>query len=370
MPEIDHALRARLLDPEAHPGTVPLESGRLRCRPEEFIVEEMPAYQPDGREEAHLLLTMSCRSMNTDFALREVSRQLGITASEIGCAGLKDRHALTTQWISLPWRAGDALAAFRHDEIQLGEARPHGNKLRRGHLRGNRFRLVLRDPSPEAEVALPALEQRLTDMIERGGMANAYGQQRFGHEGRNLERGIQLLESRGRIRPGDLMLSALQSALFNLQLLLRRDEGMEFLVSRGDLLRKRDSGGLFPCEDPELDQQRHDAGEIDITASMPGSRHRLPEAGSLAASLEHRACELLGLELTDFRGLGKKAPGSHRPLRVLPEGLSCGAEAASGELGPGIWLSFQLPAGSFATRLLRECVTQWDERRPTREAEQ
>jgi tRNA pseudouridine13 synthase len=351
---IDPRLRERLLNPEPAPGPRPDLGGQLRCRPEDFLVDEVPAYGPDGTPEAHLLLVLEKRGWNTEDALCEVARQLGVPRPEIGCAGLKDRHALTRQWISLPAAAGPRLGSFQHPELRLGEARPHGHKLRRGHLRGNRFEIVLREPRGSLPEALAALRERVAGLEAQGGLANLFGRQRFGRGGANFERGLALLQGGRRPRSGDLALSALQAAVFNLILLRRREQGLLGLVLAGDLLRKRESGGLFICEDPVTDQARLDAGELVLTAPLPGARQRQGPPGSPSRELEDECLARLGLERGAFAALGKKLPGGHRDLFVPLEGFAACEEPPAGGLGPGLRLRFTLPAGSFATRLLVE----------------
>lgn len=351
---IDPALRARMLDPEPAPGAVPALGGRLRARPEDFLVDEIPAYGPDGREDAHLLLVLEKRGWNTEDAICEVARQLGVPRPEIGSAGLKDRHALTRQWISLPAAAAGRLGAFQHTDLRLGEAHPHGQKLRRGHLKGNRFEIVVRDLALPPAEALAAARARAAELVAQGGLPNVFGVQRFGRDGANFERGLALLAGGRRPRPGDLNLSALQSALFNLILLTRRERGLFSTILAGDLLRKTESGGLFVCEDPAADQERFDAGELRITAPLFGGRQRSGPPGSPARELEDDCLARLGLERAAFEALGKKLPGTHRELLVPLEGLVLESTPAQGGLGAGLVLRFTLPAGSFATRLLAE----------------
>jgi tRNA pseudouridine13 synthase len=329
-------------------GLQPVIRARYRSQAADFRVHELPAYEADGVADGHLLLRMRLVDCNTDWAIREVAGQLGIDAREIGCAGLKDRHAITEQTISLPASCLSALGAFQHEGIELGVAEPHSHKLRRGHLKGNAFSLTLRDVEcPDKEAFAARFNQ-----IAEAGIANVFGSQRFGYQGDNVRRGIARLAQPKRLRPGDLMLSALQSALFNLQLTLRREDGLEHKVRQGDWLKRRDTGGLFCCEDEAAEQARLDAGEVDVTATLPGSKTR-SLAGSYAHALEERALRDFGLERDSFSRLGKKAPGSHRPLRVLP--MQPKHEWLDED---SLLLAFELPAGSYATRLLEELVVE------------
>jgi tRNA pseudouridine13 synthase len=295
--------------------------------------------------------------------VREVASALGIRRDEIGVAGLKDRDAVTLQWISLPAAAGSALAGFAHPEIQLGPPRPHGQKLRRGHLRGNRFEIVVRDLDVEPAEAVERVEAKLAVIEAEGGLDNYFGEQRFGREGANVERGLAALRSprrgRGRGR-GDLILSAGQSVLFNLYVVVRRERSLGRTVLLGDVLKKTQTGGMFVCDDPETDQSRLDAGEIVITGPIFGSKMKSPPEGSPSAELEASILERVGIPPEALKALGRKAPGTRRALTVKIEQARVRAvEAVKDEdggsgLSAGLCLSFTLPAGAYATDLLRE----------------
>ena len=349
--------RAEILDP------APLLDGErprglIRACPEDFQVEEIAAYDPDG-EDGHLLLTLTKRGWTTDAALVEVARQLMLPRGEIGAAGQKDRHALTTQWISLPAVAGPRLADFRHDEIQLGEPHPHRHKLRRGHLRANRFCLTVRELDRPTSEALALLEVRAARLATAGGMGHLFGPQRFGPGGRNADLGYRLLGQPRRIRPGDFALSALQSALFNLVWCLRRERGLLRTVLEGDLLQKRETGGLFWSADPAADQARLDAGELRLTGPIFGADRLTPPAGSAAAALEDEALAAFGTPRAAWTSLGKKAPGTRRALQTQAGEL----ELRPGGDGASLVLAFSLEAGGYATRLLSELL---DWREPAR----
>lgn len=350
------ARRAELLDPP------PLLDGDkpaalIRTRAEDFQVEEIPAYPPDGGD-GHLFLTLRKRGWTTEDALREVSRRLGVPRPEIGLAGQKDRHALTVQWISLPAGCRERLADFQHPDLELGPPHPHSHKLRRGHLRANRFRLVLRGlDRPPGEVAghVRATAARLA---EAGGLPYLFGPQRFGWQGRNVEAGLGLLERPWRIRPGDMALSALQSALFHEVWRLRRERGLLRSVLEGDVLRKTATGGLFTSAEPAVDQARLEAGELALTGPLFGADRLVPPPGTPAALLEDEALEAFGTPRQLWTSLGKKAPGTRRNLFTPVEELEV-VEGVDAE-ADGLVLAFRLEAGAFATRLLSEGFT-WRE---------
>jgi tRNA pseudouridine13 synthase len=279
---------AAALEPPRGCADLPDVGGVIRARLEDFVVEELPAYDSDGRP-GHLLLPLTKRGMSSEEALRELAQQLRVPRAEVGLAGLKDRDAVTTQRVSVPDRAASALASFSHPRIELGEPQPHSHKLRRGHLRGNRFVITLRQlpiPIDEAERRASAKLER----IARDGLRNYYGAQRFGRDGRNVAPGIAALAGKGPRRgKADLVVSAGQSALFNLYLAERarrdclhaRGTGLKVLgrVLLGDILQKRETGGMFECSDVTEDQRRLEAGELVITGPMFGSKMRGASAG-------------------------------------------------------------------------------------------
>ena len=366
--------RARGLElavsPPLQTAALPGTGGRLRASVEDFQVLEIPAYAPDDRADAHLMFTLRKRGMTTDSALGELARQLDIARRDIGLAGLKDRHAVTEQWVTVPAACGPALAGFTHPAITLGPARGHGNKLRRGHLRGNRFVIVIRELAVELAEARRRVAAKLHALAEQGGLENLYGPQRFGHGGRNAARGLAQLSSpraaKRRIK-ADLITSAGQSALFNLYVLARRERGLMRTVLLGDILKKTATGGMFESSDPVVDQRRLDEGELEITGPIYGSKTRSPAPETPARALEDeilRRCEITRENLTR---LGRKVPGTRRAivLRMTPEDVAVAAAEPSAVAGdesptaattPGIRLGFMLPAGSYATQLLREIM--------------
>ncbi len=347
-------LHARLLDPPLQTADLPGIGGRIRMRPEDFSVHELPAYSPDGRMGAHLLLTLCKRGIGTEDALIELSRQTGIPRPEIGLAGLKDKDAVTEQWITVPFAAGPRLTQFSHPAITLGPPAPHGNKLRRGHLHGNRFTLVVRDLAVSGNEAHDRVAAKIARLAALGGLDNIYGSQRLGNDGGNLRRGLELLATGARRGKADFLLSAGQSALFNLYLLERRARGLTRRVLLGDILKKTATGGLFESQDPEIDQPRLDAGELGITGPMFGSKMRGPSPGTASGTLEQEILELAGISPEALKALGSKVEGTRRPLQLPALDLQAELADADGPLPSGLRLHFILPAGSYATVLLQE----------------
>lgn len=319
---------------------------RFVSSPGTFVVEEIPAYLPAGEGE-HAYLWIEKQNLTTLDAVRRLARVLGVSERDVGYAGMKDRHATTRQWLSILGVDPSVAQTATIDGLRVLSAGRHKNKLRTGHLQGNRFEVVLTDL---ADGDAAAIESKLTDFASRG-IANRFGHQRFGSAGDNVAVGLEVL--RGTRREPDsrrrkLLLSAVQSAVFNRVLDLRAEDGGLLKVREGDILEKVVSGGQFPCSDPAVDQARVDAGEIVPTAPMPGSRVREPAPGTAARALEDRALESLGIGPEELALVGRALPGARRPVVVK---ITLGEPAVALE-DTGLRLRFSLPAGSYATVVL------------------
>jgi tRNA pseudouridine13 synthase len=332
--------------------------GRIKAMPEDFEVEEIPAYEPCGAGD-HLYLWVEKRGMGAEYFSRQVAYRLGVSASAVGMAGLKDRHAVTRQWISVPTEAEARLAQLEGDGVRLLRVSRHTNKLKAGHLHGNRFRILVRDVLPEAQQ-----EDRLTlilDALRRHGLPNFYGPQRFGHDFETLRLGLALL--RGETPPPSptgrrhnfnnaffrkLILSAAQAGLFNAYLQRRLGDGLLRRVLPGDVMAKRPFGGLFVVADPPREQERFDARETVTTGPIFG-RKTFPAAGE-ADDREAAILTDAGLDGTAFTRFGKLVQGTRRHNLVYVDDLQASIEPE------GMRLTFTLPAGSYATVLLHEVM--------------
>ncbi|MGZ3444133.1 MAG: tRNA pseudouridine(13) synthase TruD [Myxococcaceae bacterium] len=324
------------------PGT----GGRFRATPEDFEVEELPAYLPSGQGE-HLFLWIEKVGLDTPEAARRLASSLGLRPEEISWAGLKDRVAVTRQWLSVPARAEASLAAIAPGpELRVLSQARHGNKLRVGHLRGNRFRIRIRD-AEQPEAAAPVMERLVAE-----GLPNAFGEQRFGRGDTALRGRALVLGERLPSRPSTferkLYVSAYQSLLFNRMLEARLGAGKLRRALAGDVMRKTDSGGLFVCREPLVDQPRLERGEIAPSGPMFGWKMPRPEGEVDAAEQAVLASE--GLTLESFRRLGGIAEGTRRPFSVPVSDATWSVEGSTVEL------AFTLPTGSYATVLLDEVM--------------
>jgi len=327
---------------------LPPVGGAYKVTPEDFCVEEIPAYAPSGVGE-HTFLQIEKRGLSTHEAVARLARALGADPREAGTAGLKDKQALARQWISLLRVDPAAARAISVEGVRVIAAERHGHKLRTGHLRGNRFTVTLRGVGEGARERAQAILDRLVEF----GLPNYYGEQRFGRAGDNAERARGLL--RGDVRVHDrserrLLLSALQSELFNRVLARRLGPGTHRQALAGDVMQKLESGGIFVCEDPTVDQPRIDRWEIVPTGPMFGPKMRAP-AGE-PAELEADVLREAELSIADFARAGKLAEGTRRALAVR---LSDVAPVTAGA-DDSLIFTFSLPSGSYATVLLAEII--------------
>jgi tRNA pseudouridine13 synthase len=328
--------------------------GELKHVPGDFEVDEIPAYAPSGSGE-HLFVWIEKTGVSAEQLTRHVARSLQIAAADVGMAGLKDRQGITRQYVSVPARCAPQLAALETDQIHVLSSELHPHKLRTGHLRGNRFSILLRNVGDEALDRATAIAERLVQL----GFPNYYGAQRFGQEDETLQLGWDLLS--GKKTPADipfsrrklllrLGLSAAQSALFNQALAERLTDGLLHRVCVGDVLQVVASGGVFVSEDAAADQARFDSREIVPTGPMYGPKMKPPQ-GEIALR-EARLLEAAGLRPEEFNRYKKFTMGTRRPYLIWPGDLQVAAEPE------GLRFRFSLPAGSYATVLLREFQKQ------------
>ncbi|MBE7454411.1 MAG: tRNA pseudouridine(13) synthase TruD [Kofleriaceae bacterium] len=289
----------------------------------------------------------------THAGRRRARRRRRVPARDVGWAGMKDRHAVTRQWLSLPPPArpsrwpGSTTAAAR----PLAVTR-HRHKLRTGHLAGN--------ASPSSCATWPAPRPPPPGPRHPGcagaGAPNWYAEQRFGRDGDNAQRGLALIRAGGRggaPRQRRFLVSALQSYLFYRWLAARLDDGLLAVVLAGDVLQKRASGGLFTSTDPDTDGARLAAGELAITGPMFGASMRAPPDGSPAHAREAALLAELDLGPATFHAVRAIAPGTRRQATVL---LGEPAVEVVADAADAIRVAFTLPAGAYATAVMREVM--------------
>ena len=317
--------------------------GRLRCTEEDFQVEEIPAYQPDGSGD-HVFAWIEKRGLPTPAAAERMARALGVSARDVGWAGMKDRHAVTRQLLSFPPPCTpEAVQALQVPGVAVLWARRHQHKLRTGHLRGNVFRIVVRGVSEEAWWEA----RRRLEALRIRGMPNRFGSQRFGRDGDNAARAAVLLAGGATLRDrrhARFLLSALQARVFNAVPAARR--APLDALERGDVAVLHASGGLFVVEDPEAERARLNTFALSATGPIFGTRTLAPRYA--VAEREARICAAHGVPVPLRPPRGLRLRGGRRPLRVRPEDLSLERD------GDAVALHFGLPRGSYATVLLEE----------------
>jgi tRNA pseudouridine13 synthase len=321
--------------------------GKIRTLPEDFQVDEIPAYPPAGQG-THLFVRFEKRNLTTREAVTRIAMALHVNPRDAGVAGQKDKRALTTQWASFQGASPEAALALVLPDIRILDASLHPHKLRTGHVRANRCVLLVRETT-EIAAAREVLAQ-----LEQCGVPNYYGEQRFGVGERNVTRAFAML--RGEIAPPrdrferKLLMSSLQSSLFNEWLALRIQDGLFERAIPGDVWRKESTGGLFTDENAELSLQRMQAWEISPTGPMFGAKMRRAEGE--ADAREQSVLERSGIDAEALARNAKYGEGTRRTARVRPLDCSCELDVAAA----AIRLRFELPSGAYATTLLREIM--------------
>lgn len=362
-------------EPFSPPRFCPLPpcGGHIGPDPIHFVVEEIPAYPLSGEGE-HLFLWVEKIGKNTTDVVKAVARAAGIKEREIGFAGMKDKNAVTRQWLSLCRKESDAMSWDLGPGVQILRQERHGNKLRTGHLIGNRFTITLVETGEDAWSRAHAIAAFLKDQ----GLPNYFGPQRFGHRGKNLTQALSWIFESVRGAPGlehssgertsgersredagsrrrprkkqgrfenKLLPSVIQSEVFNRYTTQRLSRPEELLL--GEVVRLDGTGKSFVVESVEAELPRYRAKDLHRTGPMIGPKGL--QAEHAARELEESVCASLGLDQQTLEFLGRHAPGTRRDLMLLPEGLEL-RQGAAGE----IVLSFSLPAGAYATGVLRE----------------
>lgn len=380
--------------------------GTIKESPEDFRVEEIPSYLPCGSGE-HCYLTIEKSGITTLEAIRRIAQALKVPERDIGYAGMKDAVGITSQTVSIQWVTPEQALALELDGVRVVSAVRHSNKLKVGHLRGNRFCIVIRGVAPSAGQHV----QAILDVLVKRGVPNYFGYQRYGAQGNShligtamllgdwqwcvdhlvgepdavrdpewsaaisayrqgtLDEALRLFPRHCRTerdvlqrliaRPGEfekafsavhprlkkLYLSAAQSFLFDRTVAVRI-ENIDRLMD-GDLACKHVNGACFLVEDAAAEAERASAFEISASGPMFGCKMKRPEGA--VWELERGILEQAGLDLPafDLSG-GLRMEGERRPLRVPPGELSWSVS------GDAVTVDFTLPKGSYATSLLRE----------------
>lgn len=331
--------------------------------PRDFVVEEIPLYEFSGEGE-HLVLFVRKKNLSTLELVSMIAKYLGIKNKEIGYAGLKDKHAMTKQYISLHKKYEEAMDGFNHESVKILSKTYHNNKLKIGHLSGNRFYIKVKKVNPTAAQKIDEALKNISDL----GMPNFFGYQRFGNDGDNHIDGEKIAKGEKKERNPKirkLLINAYQSHLFNLWLSRRleintliknfkadelesllnmpKDEVEKlkaqkhpFKLMRGDIMEHYPHGRLFDFNESEDDLERFLNRDITVTGLLCGKKART-------------ASELAGVIEKDFDDT-INADGTRRYAWVYPTEV----EGRYNSMEAQYEMNFTLPKGSYATVLIEE----------------
>ena len=323
----------------------PTGQGIIRTLPADFIVEETLAFEPSGSGE-HFFLQIQKTGENTEYVARQLARFANVRQRDIGFAGMKDRHAITTQWFSVWLPKGDVpqWQEFSTENMTVLSITRHARKLKRGALANNRFELTIRQWQGDKTKTIEQLTA-----IKNHGVANYYGTQRFGHGGQNVSKALAVFQGAkvGR-EQRSLYLSAARSFLFNHILSARIEQKTWSQGLNGDVLMIDGSHSCFVCDEMDDDiRTRLAQNALHPTGVLFGKgESRLAEE---ALALEQSVLEKYA-ELTN----GLIAFGVENARRALRVNVMNLTWEFSGD--DTLRLKFNLPAGSYATTVLREII--------------
>ncbi|MGL5949162.1 MAG: tRNA pseudouridine(13) synthase TruD [Aeromonas sp.] len=322
----------------------PTATATLKAAATDFVVTEDLGFAPCGEGE-HIFVRVRKTGENTAWVAERLAEAAGVAKNAVTWAGLKDRHAVTEQWfgIHLPGKAEPDLSVVASDSIQILEAKRHNRKLRVGYLKGNHFTLRLTGISDTTGV-----EARLAAIAAQG-VPNYFGEQRFGRGGNNLD-AAQAMFAGKRIKDRNkrsLYLSAARSHLFNAVVSARVAQGLAHSLLAGDCLMLSGSHSIFSeAEVSDELSARLASGDVQLTAPLWG-RGRSSVQGA-AAEFEQGVLAPLADWCEGLEKAGLEL--DRRPLLLKPEGMSWQLD------GDSLTVAFFLPAGAFATSVVREVL--------------
>ena len=326
--------------PLVFPYGAALGSGLLKSMPEDFDVDEVLGFEPDGEGE-HLFIRVEKTGLGTPELVSRLARRYGLNPATISHSGLKDKHAVTRQWLSLHLPGRELrLDSETDDGYRVLDQSRHSKKLRPGTHRANRFRVRLREVDAPSET----IEQRIAQ-LQSGGFANYFGEQRFGSRQDNVERALRELGTRKlRRQKRSILLSSLRSYLFNRIVSRRIEQGAWAEPLPGDLFMLRGSHSLFSDEIDESIRERYRDLDISSCASLygQGDSRISGEAGAIEQAEFEANPEITACLLRQQSRLQMRA------VRAIGDDLECDYDARAGLLE----LTVSLPAGSYVTVLL------------------
>jgi tRNA pseudouridine13 synthase len=394
--------------------------GVIKQRDSDFVVEEIPAYEPSG-EGPHLYLHIEKSGVAHGELLATIRKSFNVKPGDVGYAGMKDKKAVTRQMISIYLPKDPESCAIDHERIAVLSVSRHRNKLKRGHLIGNRFAIRIREIDPARATEASAM----LDALSAIGAPAYYGPQRFGYRHNNHIVGAhllraqwaaaldELLSTRGAAYPEhqherrvlydegrhaeaaelwtpadrteliacralargskprqavrvigkpalNFFASATMSAVFNRLLDQRVADGTVHQLLEGDLAFKHDSRAVFPVTAEELatNELPGRLERLEISPSGPLWGKGLTHSGGAIARAETAALDATGVTETELLNATYCPEGGRRPFRCPIVNLA--VDSGADEHGPYIETRFDLPRGMYATCVLREIMKTAD----------
>lgn len=323
----------------------PSGTGDIKTEPDDFIVEEILSFRPEGTGE-HIFLHIEKVGENSEYIARLLARHAGVRQRDVSFAGMKDRHGRTRQWFSvwLPGKEDPDWSSLESEQLKILQTIRHARKLKRGILSGNTFCILIRNWQADRLLTEQQLRQ-----IQTTGFPNYFGEQRFGRNGNNIPAALALFQGgTAKREQRSIYLSAARSFLFNQILAERVRQNNWNQALAGDVFKLNGSNSLFQSPHPDQTiSDRLNKGEIHPTGALWGQGNS--NISGAALILEQQIIET---NKTLAEGLIKAGLEiERRALRAQAENLSWQFKTEN-----QLSLCFSLPAGSYATALLREII--------------
>ena len=323
--------------------TPPKQTALLKAECADFVVKEQLGYDMSGDGE-FVAVKVRKTDCNTLFVGEQLAKLAGISARNMSYAGLKDRKAVTEQWFSLqmPGQPTPDFSQFSLEGVEILEVTRHQRKIRIGSLQGNHFEILLRNAEETDE-----LKERL-DFLAKNGFPNYFTEQRFGRDGNNLTQALRWANGEIKVKDRNkrsFYLSAARSEMFNLIVSKRMELNLAQQILVGDVLQLNGSHSWFVVDESEdLAQLQQRLAQQDVLLTAP----LIGEEEKSAVDFEH---EIFAQHQALFDLMRQeRMKAARRPILMQPQQFQWQFEPN------GLRLQFALPAGSYATALIRELV--------------
>ena len=323
--------------------TPPKQTALLKAECADFVVKEQLGYDMSGDGE-FVAVKVRKTDCNTLFVGEQLAKFAGISARNMSYAGLKDRKAVTEQWFSLqmPGQPTPDFSQFSLEGVEILDVTRHQRKIRIGSLQGNHFEILLRNAEETDELKVQL------DFLAKNGFPNYFTEQRFGRDGNNLTQALRWANGEIKVKDRNkrsFYLSAARSEIFNLIVAKRIELGLAQQVLNGDVLQLNGSHSWFVVDESEdLAQLQQRLAQQDVLLTAP----LIGEEEKSAVDFEH---EIFAQHQALFDLMRQeRMKAARRPILMQPQQFQWQFEPN------GLRLQFALPAGSYATALIRELV--------------